>query len=65
LAGAAFAGAAFLAGAAFVAAGFFAVAISFSLNNLQRALHASLACQVIHGVGSDPSTMNGGPQPSS
>jgi hypothetical protein len=32
------------------------------LNNLQRALHASHACQVIHGVGSDPSTMNGGPQ---
>jgi hypothetical protein len=32
------------------------------LNNLQRALHASLACQVIHDVGSDPSTMNGGPQ---
>jgi hypothetical protein len=34
------------------------------LNNLQRALHAVLACQVIHGVGSDPSTMNRGPQSS-
>jgi hypothetical protein len=33
------------------------------LNNLQRALHAIVCVQVIHGVGSDPSTMNGGHKP--
>ncbi len=56
-AGAAFTGAAFFAGA-----GFFAVAIKFSLIDLQRALHANKFAQSDAWCWALPSTMNSGTQ---